>query len=70
MSLLTHMKSIDLDVERKEHGWGLEKQQSPEKKGNKRNQETWEGAGMEYGAAGQADSCPCLIGHRQLRSPR
>lgn len=32
--------------------------------------ETWEGAGMENGAAGQADSCPCLIGHRQLRSPR
>lgn len=38
MSLLTHMKPTDLDVERKEHGWGLEKQQSPEKKGNKRNQ--------------------------------
>lgn len=32
------MKSIDLDVERKERGWGLEKEQSPEKKGNKRNQ--------------------------------
>ena len=54
LSLLINLKSIDLDVEWKDRGWGLEKQwRISEKNADKVGPP--EGVGRENGIAGEAD---------------